>query len=77
MARFSPEAHWKDEHGETRVKVFNTFVELKRELKILIKNSCDGEVTVYRSRRGEWGEWFEYWGLNYKRIPYVKKSGWM
>jgi len=37
----------------------------------------NAEVRVSRSRRGEWGEWFEYWGFNAERKPVINKQGWM
>jgi hypothetical protein len=33
-------------------------------------------VTVCRSRRGEWGEWFEHWKLEGENISEIK-HGWM
>lgn len=33
-------------------------------------------VTVLRSRRGEWGEWFEHWKLDNENISIINK-GWM
>lgn len=57
-------------------KPFPTYTELKRNLKKLIQECPDGEVFVSRSRRGEWGEWFEYWSLSNGQ-PVVTKQGWM
>lgn len=57
-------------------KPFKTYTELKRKLKELIQESPDGEVFVSRSRRGEWGEWFEYWSLSNGQ-PVITKQGWM
>jgi hypothetical protein len=33
-------------------------------------------VTVCRSRRGEWGEWFEHWKLDDEKLSIIK-YGWM
>jgi hypothetical protein len=35
------------------------------------------EVSVFRHRRGEWGEWFENWQFNAEREPTIVKEGWM
>lgn len=35
-----------------------------------------GYVGVYRSRRGEWGEWFEHWKLEDGKLVKIKE-GWM
>jgi len=45
-------------------------------MKVLIKNSYNGVVNVYRERRGEWGEWFEHWSLINGK-PTIIKEGWM
>jgi hypothetical protein len=56
---------------------FLTYQELKSKLKKLLEQSPDGIVRVYRSRRGQWGEWFEHWQFNYQRKPVIIKQGWM
>ena len=58
-------------------KTYPTYAELKKDLKNLIAQSPVHKVHVYRYRRGEWGEWFEHWGFNYKRKPVITKEGWM
>jgi hypothetical protein len=55
---------------------FNTYAEVKRKMKSLLQESNNNEVSVSRSRRGEWGEWFEYWSLSNGQ-PVIKKQGWM
>jgi hypothetical protein len=59
-------------------KRFNTYAELKKALKdyILHNHIGDDEVCVSRSRRGEWGEWFEKWALVNNK-PTIVKQGWM
>jgi hypothetical protein len=56
---------------------FDTYRELKKHLKRLceINRDADG-VSVTRTRRNEWGQWFEYWELNSKGEPYIVKEGW-
>lgn len=56
---------------------YPTYTKLKSNLKRLLEENSNGVITVYRHRRGEWGEWFEQWRLNYKRRPTIIKSGWM
>jgi hypothetical protein len=57
-------------------KEFPTYKELKKNLVDLLKASEEGIVTIYRTRRGEWGEWFEKWGLVDDK-PVLLKEGWM
>ncbi len=58
-------------------KRFNTYAELKKALKdyILHNHIGDDEVFVSRSRRGEWGEYFEKWVLVNGK-PKITKQGW-
>jgi hypothetical protein len=58
-------------------KLFPTYSILKSNIKNLLEQAPDNEVTVYRSRRGEWGEWFEKWQFNHARKPVIIKQGWM
>ena len=58
-------------------KLFTTYAELKSRLSELIEQCPDKQLTVFRSRRGEWGEWRELWGFNYKRKPVIIEKGWM
>lgn len=55
---------------------YKTYRELKKDLKRVLEECYEDEVTVYRTRRGEWGEWFEIWGLDFEKKPYIKKQGW-
>ena len=57
--------------------ICKTYAEVKRNMKTLLEESESKVGTVSRSRRGEWGEWFEYWGFNAERKPVITKEGWM
>jgi hypothetical protein len=59
-------------------KSFNTYAELKKDLKdyILDNHIGDDEVFVTRSRRGEWGEWYEKW-IKVNGVPKIVKQGWL
>lgn len=56
---------------------FKTYAELKKALKdyILDTHIGENEVFVTRSRRGEWGEWFEKW-VKINGKPTIIKKGW-
>jgi predicted methyltransferase len=55
------------------------YAETYRKLIPLIKEylplSLDGEISIHRSRRGEWGEWFEVWRMVNGK-PTIIKQGW-
>jgi hypothetical protein len=53
---------------------FATYVEFKKQIKDLLKNNIN-DITVFRHRRGEWGEWFEKWELRNGK-PVIYKQGW-
>jgi hypothetical protein len=63
---------------ETRIiwKSFKTYRELLKKLPELIEQNIDPEgLYVLRTRRGEWGEWFERWELINGK-PKIIKQGW-
>jgi len=79
MANFKPEVTLKvKEFGEVKTerKKFSTYRELVKNMKSLLERSYDDEVCVLRSRRGEWGEWFERWGWKDGQ-PHIYKVTWL
>lgn len=55
---------------------FKTYTELKKKLREILSNHVgEDPVFVSRSRRGEWGEWFEKWELINGK-PTITKKGW-
>ena len=58
-----------------KVVQFKTHRDLKKNLKKWIGISSDDEAYVYRSRRGEWGEWFEVWTISNNKLKLLKQ-GW-
>jgi hypothetical protein len=56
-------------------KCFGTYAEIKKRMRDLLEISDDNEVTVYRHRRGEWGEWYEKWAIIDGK-PKIFKEGW-
>ena len=62
------------ESHETRT--FKSYRLILKNLVSLLNEDRENIVTVYRQRRGEWGEWFEKWGLLDGK-PVKLKEGWM
>jgi hypothetical protein len=60
-----------------QVRQFPTYAEVKKNMVDLLKESPNSSVTVYRHRRGEWGEWFEHWGWGGMGKPMIISSGWL
>jgi len=85
MAQFRPQfTVYRNENNRhlfgvgilSKVIMFPTYRELKQKMVSVMKEYSNNEICVSRSRRGEWGEWFEYWNLHGDKV--VKgKEGWM
>jgi len=54
---------------------YRSYRLLRRDLKNQLEQSHDGEVHVARSRRGQGGEWFEVWQLDWDK-PVIIREGW-
>jgi hypothetical protein len=61
-------------NGRTGSSYNNTFLEFStyRELVKAVPTFNNDTFTVYRSRRGQWGEWFEKW-----EEGKIVEEGWM
>jgi len=55
---------------------YPTYEKLKKDIANHLKNSLEEHISVSRSRRGEWGEWYEHWKMIDGK-PKIIKSGWM
>ena len=77
MPKFKPELNYIDKQGKRISKRFPTYVLLKRSLHDIFMNEIKHGDVVYvsRSRRGEWGEWFEHWEIIANKITKTKE-GW-
>lgn len=62
---------------KTKEFTIPTYKEVKKRMFLLLSESDDNRVNVYRKRRGNWGEFFEHWEFNYDRKPVIVKCGWM
>jgi len=76
----TPQIHVDTIDFKRTVLFFKTYRELKKNLKRVFEEYGVRELYVLRSRRGMWGEWFEYWEYPYtskaKEKPYITNSGW-
>jgi hypothetical protein len=55
---------------------YPTYRELKKNMKKHLEENLESVISVSRSRRGEWGEWFEHWQMVNGK-PTIIKEGWM
>ena len=62
--------------SSSRQREYPTYRALKKDMRRLMKEFDTREVHVSRSRRGEWGEWFEVWILSGGKLE-ITKEGWM
>jgi hypothetical protein len=76
MARaFKPTVSYTDENGKHKSFEVKTYAEVKKRMKAFMNDSFDENVSVYRHRRGEWGEWFEHWSRIGGKCE-IMKQGW-
>ena len=85
MAKFRPHIrvitketqrdYYENKRGSAFASVeYKTYAELKKNLKKHLAENLEPTVSVYRSRRGQWGEWFEHWTCATK--PFIIAEGW-
>lgn len=86
MSRFKPQVTFTTDEGirqynngerKTRsdVNVYPSYARLRYSLQAVLNASFDEFATVVRSRRGEWGEWYEHWILVNGK-PKKIREGW-
>lgn len=59
-----PWASYRNQEGKDVDKTFLTYAKLRSAMKAMMNDSIDNIVDVTRTRRGEWGQWFERWSIN-------------
>jgi hypothetical protein len=59
-----PWASYRSQNGTDECRVFDTYAALRGAMKAMMSDSVDNVVEVTRTRRGEWGQWFERWAIN-------------
>jgi hypothetical protein len=77
ITQWKPQVSYVDRYDERKHFIVKTYAEVRRKMAEYLDESQNREVYVSRSRRGQWGEWFEYWGFNAERKPVITKQGWM
>lgn len=75
MANNKPWASYRNRDGKDITETFPTYAKLRSSMWRLLVESVDGQVRVTRTRRGEWGQWFEVWEWN--RKPVKIKETWL
>lgn len=61
---YKPWASYRDRSGKDVDETFDTYAELRKSMRRMLGESADGQVGVTRTRRGDWGQWFERWAIN-------------
>jgi hypothetical protein len=76
MALIKPQIHLSKSNGSTEYLHYKTYhKDLLPKIGGLLKKADVNTLTVYRSRRGQWGEWFEEWEL-INNVPKIIRKGW-
>ena len=72
-----PFVWYRSQNGTDECRVFDTYAELRKSMGSMMRDSIDQKLTVTRTRRGEWGQWFEVWEWNsYAKKNVITKQGW-
>lgn len=75
MRAFKPVLYTNNHSHKADVWICNTYREAKKKIPEALKQSITGQIEIYRSKRGQWGEWFEHWKLVNGK-PKIIKEGW-
>ena len=67
--------YYTNEKGENKIVLVRTYKEVKRRMNAFMLNSFDENVSVFRKRRGQWGEWYENWAKIGNKCQIIKE-GW-
>ncbi len=54
---------------------YPTYRELKKNIERHLREARELPISVYRSKRGEWGEWYELWSIVNGK-PAIVEEGW-
>lgn len=87
MANFKPQVsyitkdsqrdYWNGSRNSMYItERFKTYRELLKKLPAILEDSIDVYVSVLRSKRAQFGEWFEHWKLDDDNKPEIIKQGW-
>lgn len=86
MANFKPQItvitqesnrdyYWRQAKSPYVVIQYKTYKELRKNIFTHLSENLEAQVSVCRSKRGQWGEWFENWKLVNGK-PTIVKEGW-
>jgi hypothetical protein len=66
---------YTNEKGEYKNVLVPTYKAVKRKMNAFMNDSFDENVSVFRRRRGQWGEWYENWAKVGNKCQIIKE-GW-
>ena len=72
---YKPWATFTNQNGEYITEEFETYAKLRSSMRRMLGESINGEVSVTRTRRGEWGQYFEIW--QWRGKPIKTKETWL
>ena len=72
---FRPSVSYRNQEGKLVSVLPSTYAEVKKRMREFMSDSIDNCVSVYRHRRGEWGEYYEKWQKQGNKNVIIKQ-GW-
>lgn len=67
--------HWEQAKSPYKVIEYSTYRELKKNMQKHLEENLEAQIAVSRTKRGQWGEWFENWKLVNGKAGIIKQ-GW-
>lgn len=73
-----PFVWYRSQNGTDEFRVFDTYSKLRSSMRAMMADSVDNVLIVTRTRRGQWGQWFEHWHIDESTNKLIKtKEGWL
>lgn len=72
-----PYVFYTNHEGSFIEQDFPDYENLKSNLPDTLLKAKDGIVTVYRTKTGQWGEWYEDWCKGEGDKLIIQKQGWL
>ena len=71
----TPQIHIENPLLGTKYEFYKTYRLLVKDIPRVMCEYGVKSIFVVRSRRGQWGEWFERWEMDYRCKPFIVKKG--
>lgn len=74
MRAYKPWMSFRDRDNKHQDVILKRYSDHKKKLKEFMPLTLDNKISITRTRRGEWGQWFEVWELIDGKLKIVKQT---